>query len=175
MSYTFLYGMPVRSMTRLSKCTGNTVSCLLYMKPHHPPPHPPRKDLSLTMEGSVIRITPDEVHVQEQLHSINYVDCWIKGTKVLDSGSRQSGGGSRHFQIRKRSMSRVRSILQVEFHQIIRGLVQNHQVHKVLSSRIRPFFPVSSPPMIPVDLLEESDQSGRSFSGHRSQEVFGEA
>ncbi|KAJ5132395.1 hypothetical protein N7448_006553 [Penicillium atrosanguineum] len=102
----------------------------------HTPPH--RKDSLLTVAGPIVRITPDEVHVQEQLYNTNYADCWIKGIKVLDSGSRKLGGGSGPFQFRKRSISRVRSILQV------------------FSSRMRPFFPASSLPVIRVDPSEES-------------------
>lgn len=146
--------------------------------PPYSPPH--RKDSSLTAVGPVVRITPDEVHVQEQLYDTSSADCWIKGTKALDSGYRQSGGGFEIFQIWKRSISGVRSILQVEVHQIIRGLVRKHQVHKVFSSRIRPFLPASSLPVIRVDLSEESDledghQSARSFPNPRPKEVFGEA
>lgn len=147
-----------------------------YGSPPYAPPR--RKDSSLITAGPVVRITPDEVHIREQLYNTN-ADCWIKGTKALDTGSRQSGGGSVSFQIRKRSISRVRSILQVEVHQIIRGLIRNHQVHKVFSSRIRPFSPASSLPVIRVDPSEESDledghQSARSVPNPRTKEVFGE-
>lgn len=77
--------------------------------------------------------------MQEQFYNTSDADGWIKGTKALNSGRHQSGRTSPSFQIRKRSISRVRSILQVEVHQIIRGLVRKHQVHRVFSWRTRPF------------------------------------
>lgn len=107
--------------------------------------------------GPVVRITPDEVHVQEQFHDPRHADNWIKGSKRLQPSRYQSGFNSPRFQIRKRSMSRVRSILQVEVHQIIRGLVQKHQVHRVFSWRVRSFAMIPSPLRIPVDSPGESD------------------
>lgn len=107
--------------------------------------------------GPVVRITPDEVHVQEQFHDPRYADSWIKGSKGLQPSRHQSGFNSPRFQIRKRSMSRVRSILQVEVHQIIRGLVQKHQVHRVFSWRVRSFAMNPSLSGIPVDSAGESD------------------
>lgn len=100
---------------------------------------PPLQNTSndLTIQGPVVRITPDEVHVQEQFYNPNYADCWIKGTKALGHGRHQPGRAAQCFEIRKRSISRARSILQIEFYQIIRGLVQKHQEHKVFSSRMR--------------------------------------
>ncbi|KAJ5212098.1 uncharacterized protein N7498_003744 [Penicillium cinerascens] len=127
--------------------------------------------------GPVVRITPDEIHVLDQLYNTNYVNRWVKGSQSLDSGSHQSGRISMSFQIRKRSMSRVRSILQVEIHQIIRGLVRKHHVHKLFSSSMRPFPPTLSPLMIRVDPprgsdLEDGPQSARSFPRPR---LFGVA
>lgn len=81
-----------------------------------------------------MRITPDEVHVQEQLYHTSYADGWIKGTERLDSGRTLSSKPSQRFQIKKRSISRARSILQVEVHQIIRGLIQRHQLHRVFGT-----------------------------------------
>ncbi|OGE49760.1 hypothetical protein PENARI_c020G06576 [Penicillium arizonense] len=89
--------------------------------------------------GPVVRITPDEVHVQEPFGS-NYADCWIKGTRALESGRPLR---HTHFQIRKRSISRVRSLIRVEVNQIISGLIEKHQVHKVYSARLPPFIPLS--------------------------------
>lgn len=128
----------------------------------HTPPH--RKDSLLTRPGPVVRITPDEVHVQEQLNNPNYADCWIKGNKVLASGSRQSGGGSGSFQFRKRSISRFRSILHVEVHLIIRGQLRKHRVHKVFNSWIQPFFQASSQLVNRVDHSQEGDLE----DGHQS-------
>ena len=107
--------------------------------------------------GPVVRITPDEIHVQEQFYNPSYADCWIKGTRALSNGRHQRGHTAPSFQIRKRSISRVRSILQVEVHQIIRGLVQKHHVHKVFSSRIRPLMPGPGVVEIPVEHSEESE------------------
>ncbi|KAJ5584592.1 uncharacterized protein N7459_004392 [Penicillium hispanicum] len=107
--------------------------------------------------GPVVRITPDEIHVQEQFYNSKDADCWIKGTKALDARRHRSGCTTPRSLIRKRSISRVRSILQVEVHQIIRGLVQKHQVHRVLSARFRPFVPVAGHQEIRVNPLEESD------------------
>lgn len=105
----------------------------------------------------MVRITPDEIHVQEQLYNLNDADGWIKGTKVLESGRHQSERGPPRFQIRKRSISRVRSILQLEVHHIIRGLVQKHQVHRVFSSRIQPFIALPALHEARADPSEESD------------------
>jgi hypothetical protein len=46
-------------------------------------------------------------------------------------------------------MSRVRSLIRVEVNQIISGLIEKHQVHKVFSARLPPFIPLSHP-RIPV-------------------------
>ncbi|KAJ5648642.1 hypothetical protein N7490_005014 [Penicillium lividum] len=91
--------------------------------------------------GPVVRITPNEVHVQERLYHTSYADGWIKGTEALSS---QLSRPSR-FQTKKRSISRARSILQVEVHQIIRGLVQRHQLHRLFGS---------FPPFIPLPMHE---------------------
>ncbi|KAJ5683456.1 hypothetical protein N7462_006621 [Penicillium macrosclerotiorum] len=107
--------------------------------------------------GPVVRITPDEVHVQEQLFNPDSADDWIKGTKALDARRHQSGYPSQGFQIRKRSILRVGLILQVEVHQIIRGLVQKHQIDRVFSSQARSL--VSIPEIRPLgeDAAEGSD------------------
>ncbi|KAJ5103961.1 hypothetical protein N7532_004490 [Penicillium argentinense] len=104
--------------------------------------------------GPVVRITPDEVHAQEQFYNASYADCWIKGDKVLDGSRHPSGHNSPRFQIRKRSISRARSILQVEVHQIIRGLVRKHQEHRVFSWRSRSL----SIPRIPGIRLDPADE-----------------
>lgn len=125
----------------------------------------------LTSSGPVVRITPDEVHVQEQFYDTRDADSWIKGTKTktLTSGRHQSGYTSPRFQIRKRSMSRVRSILQVEVHQIIRELVRKHQVHRVLNWRIRSLTPEAesnSPEtaVVAVDAAEMGDLEDGNYS-----------
>lgn len=94
-------------------------------------------------EGPVVRITPDEVHIQEQLYNPKYADSWIKGSRVLDADGRQSEDTTQRFQIRKRSIWQVQSILQVEIHQIIRGLVRKHQVHREFSWRVRPLISIT--------------------------------
>lgn len=87
---------------------------------------------SLTSLGPVVRITPDEVHVEEPTGTRS-VDRWIKGTRTL-----QTYGHSRKFQIKRRSISRMRSMLRVEINQIISGLVEKHLVHRVASTKLRP-------------------------------------
>lgn len=37
------------------------------------------------LSGSVVRITPNEVHVQEQFSDACYEDCWIKGSRPPQS------------------------------------------------------------------------------------------
>lgn len=108
-------------------------------------------------EGPVVRITPDEVHVQDQFSNASHADCWIKGTKTLESSRHQSGRTAQSYQTRKRSMSRVRSILQVEVRHIIRGLVQKHQLHQAFIAKIRPLFPMSNLPMVRIKASEASD------------------
>ncbi|CAG8278204.1 unnamed protein product [Penicillium salamii] len=83
--------------------------------------------------GPVVRITPDEVHVQEPTGTRS-VDRWIKGTRTLQT----YGHTSRKFQIKRRSISRMRSMLRVEINQIITGLVEKHLVHRVVSTKLRP-------------------------------------
>ncbi|KAJ6131636.1 hypothetical protein N7523_001342 [Penicillium sp. IBT 18751x] len=121
----------------------------------HTPPH--RKDSLLTTAGPVVRITPDEVHVQEQPYNTSYANCWIKGTKILGSGSHQLGVGSGSFQFGKRSVSRVRSMPDVEVSQIIRGLLQKHWIHQVFNSWTRPFLPAFSLPVIHTNHSVQSD------------------
>ncbi|KAJ5721465.1 uncharacterized protein N7483_009399 [Penicillium malachiteum] len=101
--------------------------------------------------GPVVRITPDEIHVQEQFHNTNYADGWIKGSKALDSG--------RASPIRPRSISRMRSILQMEVRQIIRRLAQKHQVHRLFNARIQPLIPLGmhEPRVDPSDESELED------------------
>lgn len=112
-------------------------------------------------KGPVVRITPDEIHVQDQVYNASHADCWIKGTTALDSGRHQSGRTGQSYQMRKRS------ILQVEVHQIIRWLVQKYQVHKVFNSKIRPLFPTSNLPMIRIKTSEASDLE----DGHQSDSL----
>ena len=90
-----------------------------------------------------MRITPEEIHVQEQIPNARYADGWTKGAESLDLRRHQSRRASYYLQIRKWSFSGIRSILRVEVHQIVRGLVQKHQVHRVFSSKMRPFIPMS--------------------------------
>jgi hypothetical protein len=105
----------------------------------------------------VVRITPDEVHVQDQFCNAQHADSWIKGTKAIHSGRHQSGYTSPSFQIRKRSMSHVRSILGVKVIQIIRGLVLKHQVARVFSWRLRSFASIPSLSEGSVDTAEMGD------------------
>ncbi|KAJ5753978.1 uncharacterized protein N7511_008131 [Penicillium nucicola] len=104
--------------------------------------------------GPVVRITPDEVHVQEPSGSVNYADCWIKGTRALEAGRPLR---HTHFQIRKRSMSRVRSLIRVEVHQIICGLIEKHQVHKVFRTRLPHFIPLLHQPVKDEEEVPVSD------------------
>ncbi|KAJ5108360.1 hypothetical protein N7456_005035 [Penicillium angulare] len=107
--------------------------------------------------GPVVRITPDEVHVQEQFYNPSYADGLIKGTRALDFGRHQPGRASRALQSKKRSISRARSILQLEVHQIIRGLVQKHQKYRLFGSRIQSFIPLPELHEVRIDLSDESD------------------
>jgi hypothetical protein len=133
-------------MTKSTECIGsmvNIVPCMRRMS-----------DAVLTCsEGPVVRITPDEVHVQEQFYNPNYAEGWIKGTEVLDAGRDQLRDTTTSFQIR----NQVRSILQIEVRHIIRGLVRKHQVHRVFSSRIRSFFPIPELRGPQTDHTEGSD------------------
>ncbi|CAG8910087.1 unnamed protein product [Penicillium egyptiacum] len=86
--------------------------------------------------GPVVRITPDEVHIQEPFGSFS---DWIKGTGKLEAGDYQGSDG---FQ---RPVSRVRSLLRMEVDHIINAL-EKHRVHRMSSSRFRrSFFSRSQP------------------------------
>ncbi|KAJ5816656.1 hypothetical protein N7447_008889 [Penicillium robsamsonii] len=85
--------------------------------------------------GPVIRITPDEVHIQEPSGTSSYSDSWIKGTRELESGHHQPGRSTHSFQYKRPLISRVRSMLQVEVNHIISSLIEKHQVHRMFSSR----------------------------------------
>ncbi|KAJ5793256.1 uncharacterized protein N7503_009234 [Penicillium pulvis] len=118
--------------------------------------------------GPVVRITPDEVHVQEQLYHTSYADGWIKGTERLDSGRSLSSKPSQRFQIKKRSISRARSILQVEVPQIIRGLIQRHQLHRVFGASF---------PLIPLpgghETRSDPEESDLEEGQHRVDRTIG--
>jgi hypothetical protein len=120
-------------MTRLTDCIESMVIS-----------YPAREGLLFealltSLEGPIVRITPDEVHVQEQFSSPGNAGCWVKGTEVL----RQSKEASQGVQDRKRSIWPVRSILKVEVHHIFRGLVRRHQVQRAFSSRGRTFISIA--------------------------------
>ncbi|KAJ5115177.1 hypothetical protein NUU61_000936 [Penicillium alfredii] len=91
--------------------------------------------------GPVVRISPDEIHVEEQFRDVGYADCWIKGTRRVDAG-RRSRRDSRPLTMRERSLFRVRSLIQVEVQHLLKGLAQQHQVHRGRSSRLRPLLQV---------------------------------
>lgn len=118
----------------------------------------------------MVRITPDELHIQEQhAYTTNYADAWSKGTRALDTRHHHSGRKTRGSPIRRRSISRVRSLLQVEVRQIIRGLVQRHHFHRLLGSKVRPLFPKSDLPMIRVgDATDLEDGDHARLSSPRS-------
>lgn len=115
-----------------------------------------------------MRITPDEVHVQERLYHTSYADGWIKGTERLDSGRTLSSKASQRFQIKKRSISRARSILQVEVCQIIRGLIQRHQLHQVFGTLF---------PLIPLpgghEARSDPEESDLEEGQHRVDRTIG--
>lgn len=125
MSSIFRSGAPTASNMRLAKCTAHMVGT----------PRTKSKYISHshTRTGPVVRITPDEVHVEESTGT-RTVDRWIKGTRKLVS----RGHASHKFEIKRRSISRVRSMLRVEINHIISGLVEKHQVHRVVSTKVRP-------------------------------------
>ncbi|CRL20339.1 Cytochrome P450 [Penicillium camemberti] len=85
--------------------------------------------------GPVVRITPDEVHIQEPFKTSSYSDDWIKGTGELESGHYQ-GGSVHNFQYKRPSISRARSLLRVEVNHIINTLIEKHQAHRMFSSRL---------------------------------------
>lgn len=85
--------------------------------------------------GPVVRITPDEVHIQEPFRTSSYSDDWIKGTGELESGHYQ-GGSVHNFQYKRPSISRARSLLRVEVNHIINTLIEKHQAHRMFSSRL---------------------------------------
>ncbi|KAJ5819959.1 hypothetical protein N7474_005550 [Penicillium riverlandense] len=95
--------------------------------------------------GPVVRITPDEVHVQEQ--PMNLTDCWVKGASVgevrekqreRDRSTSMQQHQQRLFLIRKRQGSPVRSLLlRVEVDYLLAILVQRHGLHRLVSSRSR--------------------------------------
>ncbi|KAJ6133016.1 hypothetical protein N7471_008231 [Penicillium samsonianum] len=88
--------------------------------------------------GPVVRITPEEVHIQEPFGTSSNSDGWIKGTQELGSGYYQ--GRSNHgFQYKRPSISRIRSLLRVEVNHIINAFIEKHQVHRMFSSRPRLF------------------------------------
>ncbi|KAJ5624440.1 hypothetical protein N7510_000749, partial [Penicillium lagena] len=89
--------------------------------------------------GPVVRITPDEVHVQEPPRSLT--DGWVKGTatgevrekqRTRDRSTSTQQHPQRLFLIRKRRVSQVRSLLlRVEVDHLLASLVQKHRVHRV--------------------------------------------
>jgi len=46
-------------------------------------------------------------------------------------------------------------MLRVEINQIIGGLVEKHQVHRVVSTKLRPFIPISREPKVQTGESED--------------------
>ncbi|KAJ5372371.1 hypothetical protein N7517_004377 [Penicillium concentricum] len=109
--------------------------------------------------GLVVRITPDEVHIQEPFGTFRYSDGGVKGTRELESGHYRPGRNTHSFQYKRPSISRVRSMLRVEVNHIINSLIEKHQVHRMFSSRPR-FFLVSPWSEKKVQPLGESVEDG---------------
>lgn len=86
----------------------------------------------------MVRITPDEVHIQDPF-GVSF--DWIKGTRERESGDYQPLEGWAHTL--QSPMSRV-SLLRGVNH--ILNLIEKHQVYRVFSSRLRlSLFPPSNP------------------------------
>lgn len=148
------------SRTRLIECTKNMVKGPISFTYPSPCSH---------RTGPVVRITPDEVHVQEQLYHTSHADGWIKGTERLDSGRNVPGKASQRFQSKKRSISRARSILQVEVHQVLRGMVQRHQLHRVFGA----LFPLFSPLLGGHETRSDPEESDLEEGQHRVDRMIG--
>ncbi|KAJ5510605.1 hypothetical protein N7453_002708 [Penicillium expansum] len=117
--------------------------------------------------GPVVRITPDEVHIQEPFGTSSYSDGWIKGTGELESGYYQ-GRRAHSFQYQRPSISRVRSLLRVEVNHTINAWREKYEVHKMFSSRFGVFLisPWSNKKVQPVGEsdMEDGDTSSSKFT-----------
>ncbi|KAJ5210548.1 hypothetical protein N7491_010355 [Penicillium cf. griseofulvum] len=83
--------------------------------------------------GPVVRITPDEVHIQEPFGTSSYYDGWVKGTQEVETGYYHIH--SSHYK--RPSISRVRS-LRVQVNHIT-NRIKKHQVHRMFTSGLRLF------------------------------------
>ncbi|KAJ5455311.1 hypothetical protein N7475_010432 [Penicillium sp. IBT 31633x] len=97
--------------------------------------------------GPIVRITPDEVHVQELFGA----------ARELESGYYQPRRSTHDFQLKRPSIARIRSLLRMEVNQIINGLIQKHQVHRMVSPRFQPFTAVPSRNEETVQPIREID------------------
>ncbi|KAJ5780730.1 hypothetical protein N7457_005890 [Penicillium paradoxum] len=114
--------------------------------------------------GPVVRITPDEVHIQELFGTSSHADGWIKGTRELESGYFQPGRSGQNSQANRPSISRVRSLIRKEVHEIIVGLIEKHQVHKVIGSSLRPFAAEDNVQPIGENEIDDADAEHSSQS-----------
>lgn len=113
--------------------------------------------------GPVVRITPDEVHVQEQqVCDASYAECWIKGNRGLDGRHPPS---IHNYPVGKRSILRV---LQGSVTNVLQGLVEAPQRHRGPRSTPRVITPMSflrSEIMVPPTGSDEIGSEGDPLSG----------
>jgi hypothetical protein len=91
----------------------------------------------------VVRITPDEVHVQAPSQDLSLAYDWVQGAAAAEESERDSERERQREKkrqrrlTRKRRVSQVRSLLRVEVDHLLQSLMQKHRVYRVVSSRPR--------------------------------------
>ncbi|CDM32160.1 hypothetical protein DTO013E5_3626 [Penicillium roqueforti] len=117
-------------------------------------------DLMHRKFGPVVRITPDEIHIQEPS---SYSDGWIKGTEEVEPG--YQGRSVHSFQYKRPSIARVRSLLWAKVNDMINPLIEKHHVDRMLSARPRLFLicPWSKKKVQSIGESESEDGGARSL------------